>query len=228
MSCTHTVRLRRSYCKSRRWLSAWYSWVEKWWISDIVKRYVARRMKLLHREWLVRLLCGRGSIRKAFFMVVEKSRLDHSPSIVSALEVLEVCRVYRPVVTFATLAPAGFCKALVQRQVVTDAISPTGFCSAEIRMSLRDTVVNILQAKATGRTLQDGASYQLYVRGIRSHRRLFLCSCSFLLRRWRAEGNGRVMSSTVEGFAFRNAPLFSWHTSAKLTAFVQKNICSSL
>lgn len=71
--------------------------------------------------------------------------LGFAPTEVTAPKIFQVRRMDRPVVTLAISAPARLNKAIVQREIVSDRVAPTRPTGAEIRVVLKDMLVDIGQ-----------------------------------------------------------------------------------
>ena len=75
------------------------------------------------------------------------ARLYEASSEVSAQKVVHVGRMDAPIVSFPVLAALTFAEALVQREVVADAVPPSRRRRAEKRVEALNAVVDVLQTQ---------------------------------------------------------------------------------
>ena len=102
------------------------------------------------RTWTVVFLRNRQSHRLA------DPSLGSTTSEVSLPEVVQVGRVDRPVVTLAVGAAAGLDEAVVQGEVVADAVPPAGASAPEVGIVVQNPLVDLAQDELLVVSAEDG------------------------------------------------------------------------
>jgi hypothetical protein len=101
-------------------------------------------------------------IREGFVMFRPQSRLTTSK--VAFFKVIQISRVYAPVVATTVAGLADFDEALVERQVVTNTIAPTLVrATLVVGKILNYPIVNFVEQNFAVKLAENGHGYERYV-----------------------------------------------------------------
>lgn len=103
------------------------------------------------------------------------TRLHQSTSEIPMLEILDICWMDRPVVTFPIFTPLWLTETIINREIVSHTVLPAGFCKLKVRVLHHQCVIDLLQWQSLPRWLHDGSSYELNERSFRFPECFHLC-----------------------------------------------------